>query len=881
MPLSPGQRLGAYEIIDQLGAGGMGEVYRARDARLQRQVAIKIVPAAVAGNEDALERFEREARAVAALSHPNILAIHDFGDQGGVRYAVMELLEGRSLAEILAGGAALPVRKAIEYAKQIADGLAAAHDRGIIHRDIKPGNIFVNNDGRVTILDFGLARIGGPPTTDYSATVAPGTTPGMIIGTIGYMSPEQIRAEGVIDHRSDIFSFGAVLYEMISGKRAFTGATPADTMSGILTTDPDDLSNVHIPPALDRIIRRCLEKEPSRRFQSTRDLGFALDSLSARSESAATVAMPGSMPEPGATRRWRIAAIAALGLLAGAAAGALAMYNRAPAATTMPSTLVRFQITSRLGVPAWVSVSPSGEAVAWGASVAGESNQSVFLRQLNRPTETLVPDSAGSVAGYWRADGRQLLLAKQGQVFSLDPATNVQTPLYDARSDGRIAAFRDASLGENDQLLVGGSQGIVLVDLGNRGAERDVAIPEKGAHLFYGYPQWLPGGRVLFIGVRPDGLVDVFAQPVSGGTPQKINLPADITRVVVDPMGHLLYGRGGALLAQAFDFEALAPKGEPITLSPEVSGERGGVLAVSVGPSNVLAYRTGTQDPVHFEWVDRAGRLISKLGSEAIYTNFDLSPDGTRVVALRRESLSSATSLWLLDSNRQIVSQIAEASGNPATISDPTWSPDGQRLAYRRSNSVVVRNVFGGDEQKVADFRGYPDSWSKDGRYLAVGRPNGPLFELFAIRVDAPQEPIALVTGVTADEPRFSPDGKWVAYHVTTSNVSQVFVMPFPPTGERFQVSTTGGVQPRWRGDGGELFFLDREGNLNGVEMPGGNPRDARPPATLFRTDLDVSPINDQFAVSGDGKRFLIRRAVGGSSQSPVNVVLNWRELLK
>ena len=853
----------------------MGEVYRARDTRLQRMVALKIVSAAVLGNADALARFEREAQAVAALSHPNILAIHDFGQHDGVTYAAMELLEGRSLAEVIAGGALAP-RKAIEYAKQIADGLAAAHDRGIIHRDIKPANIFVNHDGRVTILDFGLARISGPAALEHDATVSLGSTPGMILGTIGYMSPEQVRGQA-LDHRSDIFSFGAVLYEMVSGRRAFTGATPADTMSAILSADPAELEA--IPPALDRIIHRCLEKEPNRRFQSTRDLGFALDALTARSDSGAT----GAYDSPPAARP-RLAVIAIACLIAGAVLGALAMLTRGrDTAAPVTAPLVRFQIPAPVGIPPFVAVSPPGDALAWGASLTGENAATLFVRSLDAGSDAPLRDSAGVVAAFWRAGGRQLVIAKAGQLISLDPATGLQSALGDAPAN-TATLFRGLSLGPDDQLLVGGPGGIILTTLTTLASAREIARPDAATHNWYGYPQWLPDGRMLYVALRKDnGSLDTFVRAIAGGEAKRLNLPGDITRVLVDPKGALLYGRNGALLAQAFDLGTMEPAGEPISIASNVMGDRGGYLAADAGPSDVLAYRSTTQSLAQFEWVDRVGRPIGKLAGPDTYTNFDLAPDGNRVVALRRDlSAPTFASIALLDGSRQIVSQVASGNSIQTGLSDPTWSPDGQRLAYRRGGTVVVRNVFGGDERVVVSARGYPDSWSRDGRYLAIGRPVGTLFELAAVRVDGVVEEIPLVTGGVADEPRFSPDGKWVAYHMTTeNNQPQVFVMPFPPTGERFQVSTTSGVQPRWRGDGSELFFMDRDGQMISVAMPRGNPREARPAQVLFRTDLEVSPINDQFAVVADGSRFLIRRDISGANLSPVNVVLNWRELLK
>jgi hypothetical protein len=780
MSLAPGRRLGPYEVLDPIGAGGMGEVYRARDTRLQRHVALKIVPAAVADDPSALARFEREAQAVAALSHPNILAIHDLGCDDGVSYAVMELLEGRSLGELIEAGP-VPIRRALDYATQIASGLAAAHERGIVHRDIKPANIFVKTDGRVTILDFGLARLDSPLSTDRSSTVAPDTSPGMIIGTIGYMAPEQVRGE-TVDHRADIFAFGAVLYEMLSARRAFTGATTVDTLGAILNIDPPDLvlEGSPISPAIDRIVRHCLEKEPAHRFQSTRDLAFALDALSTRSGIGATSAAGAST---WSRRRPGLLPVAAIGLLAGAAVTWLvtnALRPTASDASAPPPSVVRFEIPvpAAAGGPTAVDVAPDGQSIAWVQSPTAGA-QEVWIRRFSdrAPRRVLGTIDFGA---RWRDDSRRLNFFSDGALHSLDPVSGIATPQFELPPIFRGAQVRGAAFAADDDVLMAVNDGIVRLRIGRSPPVVEVAKPDKNVHDWYSGASWLPDrSRVVFIATRRDRTaMEALVVPIEGGTPVRLDLPDGISRVLVDDSGAIVYGLNGALLGQRFDFATLKPIGEAVTIGTDVVMERSSArLSADISPAGVLAYRSGNVTQVQFEWVDRSGRSVGTVGPAGPFVSFDLSPDNARVAAIRRGD-QGIGAVWLLDDVRRSAAAIVDSTAG--FISDPTWSPDGQRIAYRRGASVVTRRSTGGDETTVADSLGFPDSWSRDGRYLAIGRPNGALYELWALRVDGTSEEIPLVRGLgMADEPRFSPDGRWVAYHAVVGEAPQIYIIPF------------------------------------------------------------------------------------------------------
>jgi len=876
MNLASGSRLGPYEIVAPIAAGGMGEVYRARDPRLQREVAIKILPPLLAADPAAHDRFEREVRAVGALSHPSIIAIYDIGIAGDVAYAVMELLEGRTLREALAA-APLSARKAIELGLQLAHGMAAAHARGIVHRDLKPENLFVCSDGRLKILDFGLAYAA--PAADTLAAVdvtRANTAAGTIVGTVGYMAPEQIRGMAV-DARTDIFAIGAVLFEMLSGVRAFSGTTGADVMSAVLQSDPPEMreSRADVPPALDRIVRRCLEKSPEERFQSARDLAFALEAISTGTgvRMAADAATASRV-------RWR--SVAAVIAVIAIVAIVVALLPGRSANGPAEMTPVRFTIPSPIGQPPWVAVSPDGRTIAWSAADAADNSLVLWTRRLDVADAVPLPwYGRGNAAGRaeWTADGR-LIIASMTGIFVFDVATGAERRLYAATPEDLKGPLRGVSA-STDVLCVGVRN--ILVKVAPESG-RAVALTSLDAarHVWHGFPRELPDGRILYIARRKDAAgFDTIVARRDGTTAGELALPSTASRVFVDPAGAVLFAQNNTLVAQSVDWASLTVIGPPVPVAADVMIDGLGNVSASVSPSGVLAYRAAILATVQFEWVDRGGKSLGPTGPPDTFTNFDLSPDGSTIAVTRREARGNR--LWMIDTVRS-VAMPSETPGGPP--SDPTWSPDGRLLAFRRGNVTVVRAPFGGAERTIADYAGFPDSWTSDGRYLALGRATGSSYELWAVRVDgAGREEIPLATGLPlADEARFSPDNRWVVYHAALERGAppQVFAIPFPPTGERWQLSTSGGAQPRWRPDGREIFYLDPQGQLMSVDVASGDPRRAARPVPLFRTTLDVSSANDQYTPASDGRRFLIRRPVSGTAvdQAPVHVLVNWRRIV-
>ena len=890
MPLSPRQRLGAYEIVSPLGAGGMGEVYRARDARLGRDVAVKVLPADVATDPDRRARFEREARAVAALSHPNILSIFEFAIENGTAYAVTELLEGSTLREVLAASApsgarsgALPVRKAVDIATQISRGLAAAHDKGIVHRDLKPENVFVSPDGHVKILDFGLAKtFVDARGSDVDTTM--GTDPGMVVGTVGYMAPEQIRGQAV-DGRTDLFALGAVLYEMLAGRRAFARDTAAETMAAILKEDPAELSasRADLPGGLDAVVRHCLERHPNDRFQSARDLAFNLQASSTLSGSGLGSAMIATPTSGHRVRRREVIAWALAGVLAIAAVGGF-VASRGSASASTTTIPVRFQVLPPFG-KSWVAplgspqgsnsgtISPDGRTLAF---VSPDSDGKVLLwvRPVDSFIATALADTEGAAFPFWSPDSRSLAFFTQtrlrrvaatgGPVQTVCPLSS--TPRGGSWSERGVILFTTA--------------GSAVMRVSAEGGEPTAATKPDAKNPGHQWPSFLPGGeRFLYYG---SGTGEVYLASLQSPTGKPL-LRSD-TNAVFAPPGDLLFIREGTLFVQRLDMDRLEPVGEPVPLEPNVSWtvspwNHG---AFSVSWTGVLTFRRGGGNSSQFAWFDRAGRRIATVGPPGDYSAPTLSPDETRVAFTRRDGQSSSD-IWTMDLGRQTLSRFTFGEGSVYAV----WSPDGQTIAYESTrDGLFARNVDG--TGTTSHLLGTPSSLIPE--QLVPDRKlllffadfgTGTGFDVYVLPLVPNATPTPVIQSAATDvEAQFSPDGRWLAYTSTETGDYNVFVQPFPTTGAKFQISTTGGRQPRWRRDGRELYYVTNDAKLYAVDVRAAATFDFDPPHFLFNIPANTISVRNSYVPGRDGQRFFVNELLD-TAVPPINIDLDWRAGLK
>ena len=866
MPLQPGSRIGAYEIIGVLGAGGMGEVYRARDSKLGREVAIKVLPEPFASDHDRIARFEREAQVLASLNHPHIAQIHGFETAHDSHALIMELVDGPTLADRLRAGP-IPLDEALPIARQIAEALEAAHERGIIHRDLKPANVKVAEEGVVKVLDFGLAKAIDPPAAAAAVSQSPtlsihATQAGVVLGTAAYMAPEQARGKPA-DARADIWAFGVVFFEMLAGRSPFEGEEISDILASVLKTEPQwNRLPRDLPVSVGRLLRRCLQKDRRQRLQHIGDARLELDEAM-RGDGA-------SQDRRGVSMRERVAWFGAL-LLAAVAIGVLLRPS-----SLSPPPEMRVEVSTPNALVMGFSLSPDAQSIAY--TGRSERGVQIWIRDLSSGGVRAVKGTEGGEYPFWSPDGRHLGFfagnrlkrisvdggAATTLAFSLTPAGGSWGPdgtiLYVPSDNGPVRAISDSEKGGRSQLVT-------------RASER------MAARL----PQFLPGGRRFLFYVSSGIQPGVYVGELNKEDIKHVTA-ADWPALFV--ANHLLFVRDGTLYSQRFDPNSAELRGSPRRLSEDVFG---GLFAanISVSNSGVVGYRTGpgARAPRRLVWFDRSGKRLQTVGEEGgLMSNPSLSPDG-RYVALQRTT-NGNIDIWIIDLQRNAPSRLTE---HPSVESLPLWSPDSARIALNQSvipggpavipvdrpSEITPLGIESGRGQILTD-------WSSDGNYImfkAADAETG-ANDLWVLPLNGDRKPFAVASGSFDErDGQFSPNGRWIAFESDESGTPEIYIQPFQRPGRRIPVSTGGGTQVRWRADGRELYYVDPNDNFIAVSITDADGGLSIGAATkLF--SATIAPVRaisrQQYVVSRDGQRFLIVNS-DAAPVPPVTLLLNWR----
>ena len=897
--ISPNTNIAQYTIVSKLGEGGMGEVWRARDGRLDRNVALKILPARFAEDADRLNRFEQEARATSALNHPNILTVFDIGTHHGSPFIVAELLEGEELRDRLKHGS-IPLRKVIEYAQQIVSGLEAAHGKGIVHRDLKPENLFITEDERVKILDFGIAKLSeaGSVTGSEDATRKVLTNPGVVMGTVGYMSPEQVRGE-TADQRSDIFSFGAILHEMITGRRAFRRDTVAETMTAILKEEPYDLS-LTIPginPALERIVRRCLEKKADRRFHTAHDLGFALESLSAPTTSSGSTMTTMATAAVGTEKRvwraripWIACGLATLVAIVALAIGYRAFRNSRSSSElrTVRFNIIHGQRTTGFGQ---FAVSPDGRNLVISSLTEGRGQ--LWLRPLDSLTSRPLANTEGA-QGFqiWSPDSRSIAFLVAGKLKKVDLAEGTVLTICDMPFTADVRGFdgtwnRDGTIlffyGGNSiyRVPATGGEPVPLPGLNN---------PTPGAVIRW--PKFLPdGNHFLYLVTTPQQpSSEVFVASLDGKGTRRLLAAQSNALYSQSPEGdgYLLFARDGVLLAQAFDPRTLTVTGAPIRVADQIRVNSNSRAFLSVSDSGMLVYdQYAETESRQLTWFARDGKELETFAEKGQMRHVRLSPDQKRAAVVRRDPSTGVYDLWVVDVARGATSRL---TSGPSDISNIAWSPDGNYIAwasFRDQRFVLMRKLASGAGQEEilldTDRPVFPTSWSADGKFILFTRSEVKTRnDIWVLPLEGDRKPVAYFQSSGDDHDAvFSPDGRWVAYRSTESTSPEIYLQTFPASGSKTPVSIKGGLNPRWRADGKELFYMTPEGKMMAVEIKAGSTFEPGVPKLLFDVATARTLVTATYDVAADGQRFLFMSGRVEAEASSLVVVLNWSSDLK
>jgi Tol biopolymer transport system component len=889
MPLQAGSRLGPYELVSPIGAGGMGEVWRGRDTRLDRSVAVKILPATFAQDEQFRERFEREARTISSLNHPHICTLFDVGHEDDTHFLVMELVEGETLADRLQRGP-LPLDQVVKLGAQVAEALDGAHKQGIVHRDLKPANVMLTKAG-AKLLDFGLARSGAAVaglsgSTEMPTEAKPLTTAGTVLGTFQYMAPEQLEGTEA-DARTDIFGLGALLYEMATGRRAFEGKSRTSLIAAILSTQPPPISTVQpvMPPALDHVVRRCLEKDPDDRWQSAHDVASELRWIADAGSQAGVPATVTIRRRSRERLAWALAAVlgataTVLAVVALRHSGTETAPFRATLAPPPDTKLVPFDL---LGL----ALSPDGRRLAF-VAIAADGSRKIWIRDLSGRSATPVPETAGASYPFWSPDGRSLGFFADGKLKRIDLRGGSPQVIADAPSG------RGGSWGPDGVILFAPSITTAIHRVAATGGPATPVThfdPEK--ETSHRWPRFLPDGRhfVFLLRARVSGKPEVGRLMLGSlDSPDAAKLLIDdaSNAAYVEP-GYLIYGRSGSLYAWRFDAKGLRLVDQPVPIVKEKLSfwEPKNLVAFAASDSGVIVYLPEAVPETTLRWADTDGRDLGPLGPPGFYLAPRISPDGTRIAYALAESSQGLTDLWIRDLKYDRTLRLTQESG---LYSDPVWSRDSSRLMFSCQPKGVldlcIRSLReGGDTELLYQSPNwkYPGGWMPDGQSVLFTEQDPKTnFDIRVLTGERKREVRPLLQTpfdeVAAD---VSPDGRWVAYVSRETGRAEVCIGPTSGPFEQWQISAGGGSQARWRGDGRELYYVAPDGYVMAVSI------ETRPvfrpgqPRKLFelpeKPDRDTPVFED---VTPDGRRFLLNVPVTARSSVGFHLIVNWRSLL-
>ncbi len=886
MPLVSGSKLGPYEILAPLGAGGMGEVYRARDTRLERIVAIKILPSHLSSNPDFRQRFEREARAISALQHPNICTLHDIGQQDGIDFLVLEFVEGESLEQRLSRGP-LPIDQVLRYSAEIADALDKAHRHGIVHRDLKPGNIMVTKSG-TKLLDFGLAKLQvdssalASALTEVTAADRKLTTEGSIVGTFQYMAPEQLEGNDA-DSRTDIFALGAVIYEMATSKAAFAGKSRASLIAAILSSDPPPISTLQpmTPPALDRVVKRCLAKDPDDRWQNAGDLASELKWI-AEGGSQAGVPVPVTAHRKH-RERWAWVTAAVFAILALTAGLLYFRNNQNPPKSSQaylppPDATSYFFTGDSAGFPV---LSPQGDRLAFVATDE-RANRLIWIRSLADGSVRSLPGTDSASFPFWSYDGKNLGFFASGKLKRVALAGGSPVDIADVNNP------RGGSWNQDDTIIfTASSQAPIVRVAASGGPVTSVTKIDQSRHTTHRWPFFLPDGKhFLYLAAshsKPHADLDEIYVASLDGKENRF-LTISTSHAIAVP-GYLLFLQDKALMAQPFDVSSALLKGEPIPVASGVHFEEGNWHGVfDCASDGTLVYQPdASTHGSQLVWYGRDGHVLGKLGELDQYRELRLSPDGHRLAVTIGDP---GGSIWIYDLARGVRARytfggIGDRAG--------TWSPDGTQIAFSRSqgggaNIFVISSNAAGTEKPlfVADKLKRPTDWSPDGKHiLFMQSPVG--FGVWVLPLSGEIQPQPfLPPQITAFEAMFSPDGHWVAYASQESGRTEVYVTQFPGPNGKWQISNNGGRGPRWRRDGKAIFYWAEDHTLREaqVEMSGSHLQ-VNAVHPLFKVSMPDDPAGTTpYDVTADGQRFIVNTTSDVEDQ-PLTLITNWTSRLR